>query len=87
MKASKLGPTSDLAIAPTALESKTQPQEVERTRITCATVPKTLPMAIAFNRPSESDIQPPRICNTSGARLARVKNRPIWPTVAPSSFK
>jgi len=72
MKASKLGPTSAPAPAPTALESSTQPQLVEPTRMSAPMVPKTLPMAMARSLPKASDTQPPRICSTSGTTCERV---------------
>src|SRR3990172_4249165 len=37
------------------------------------------------SRPSESEIQPPRICRASGTTAATVKASPTCPTLAPSS--
>ena len=44
-------------------------------------------MAMARNRPMESDIQPPSISRTNMTTEVRVKTKPTCPTLAPSSVK
>ena len=63
MNASKLGPTSERAIAPIATASKSHCHVSARISGIKPITPKTLPIAIARRRPSVSETQPPKICN------------------------
>ena len=66
MKASKLGPTSERVIAPSTEATSTHSQVLARSSGTYTKIPITLPMAMAFSRPRESEIHPPSICSSNG---------------------